>query len=130
MAFVLARAGRTTLKAFIALAVSLVCALFIETAQAQSVAEAAGATSVSATAASSMKPATKFPATAGAAASQHLIAAAGPPPEETNVHEFQVHAGKDAGKVLLRATPVNARIWVDGKIVGKTPMLLVLAPGV
>src|SRR5438094_141449 len=52
-----------------------------------------------------------------------------PAPEDTNRQTLEAHAGKDAGKVLLRATPVEAQIWVDGKIVGKTPMLLVLAPG-
>ena len=30
---------------------------------------------------------------------------------------------------MLRATPVEAQIWVNGQIVGKTPLLLVLAPG-
>jgi hypothetical protein len=108
------------------------CSMVTSTAYAQAVAETAGATSVSATAASSMKPATmpKFPAAAsGATSSAHLIASSGPPPEETNRHELEVHAGKDAGKLLLRATPVDAKIWIDGKIVGKTPLLLVLAPG-
>jgi hypothetical protein len=99
-------------------------------AQAQAVAEAAGATSVSATATGAAKPAMipKLPG-ATASGSQHLIASAGPPPQEANVREFQARAGKDAGKVLLRATPVEAQIWLNGKIVGKTPMLLVLAPG-
>jgi len=66
---------------------------------------------------------------ATASGSQHLIATVGPPPQETNVREFQSKAGKDAGKLLLRATPVATQIWVNGKIVGKTPLLLVLAPG-
>ena len=70
----------------------------------------------------------KFPGVT-ASGSQHLIASAGPPPQETNVREFQARAGKDGGKVLLRATPAEAQIWVNGKIVGKTPLLLVLAPG-
>src|SRR5262249_11584832 len=61
--------------------------------------------------------------------SDHLIASAGPPPQEVNVREFQEKAGKDASKVLLRATPAATQIWVNGKIVGKTPLLLVLAPG-
>ena len=70
----------------------------------------------------------KLPGAVGSG-SQHLIASSGPPPQETNVREFQMHAGKDAGKVLLRAAPSEAQIWVNGKIVGKTPLLLVLAPG-
>src|SRR5262245_43294220 len=112
-----------------ALAMALVGFVSSANLSAQAVAEAAGATSVSAGATSSVKPvmAPKFPAVA--AGTQHLIASAGPPPQETNVREFQAQAGKDAGKVLLRATPTQAQIWVNGKIVGKTPLLLVLAPG-
>jgi hypothetical protein len=101
---------------------------------AQAIAEAAGATSVSAAATSSVKPVTMpklpVPVTAGAGTSSpHLVASLGPAPEDTNRKTLEAHAGKDAGKLLLRATPVEAQIWVDGKIVGKTPMLLVLAPG-
>lgn len=116
------------------------CVVFSGAAQGQAVAEAAAANSVSAgvTAKPLQLPTipTAIPAVAaGAAASSahggspHLIASSGPPPQETNVREFQSRAGKDAGKVLLRATPVEANIWVNGKIVGKTPLLLVLAPG-
>jgi len=99
-------------------------------AQAQAVAEAAGTTSVSASTTGAAKPA-MVPKLPGAAVSgsQHLIESSGPPPQETNVREFQAHAGKDAGKILLRATPSEAQIWVNGKIVGKTPLLLMLAPG-
>ena len=35
----------------------------------------------------------------------------------------------DAGAGRERAAPVAADVWVNGKIIGKTPMLLVLAPG-
>ena len=110
--------------------VTLLCVVFSASVSAQAVAEAAGATSVSAAATGGAKPAV-IPKLPGATASgtQHLIASSGPPPQETNVREFQVQAGKDAGKVLLRATPNQAQIWVNGKIVGKTPLLLVLAPG-
>jgi hypothetical protein len=111
-------------------AVASLCVLSSTNASAQAVAEAAGATSVSAGVAAGAKPPVvipKFPAIASG--TQHLIASAGPPPQETNVREFQSQAGKDAGKVLLRATPTQAQIWVNGKIVGKTPLLLVLAPG-
>jgi hypothetical protein len=108
----------------------LACGIFSAGARAQAVAEAAGATSVSATAVGAVKPA-MVPNLPGPAASrtQHLIASTGPPPQEVNVREFQEKAGKDASKVLLRATPAATQIWVNGKIVGKTPLLLVLAPG-
>jgi hypothetical protein len=112
--------------------------LFAASADAQAVAEAAGTTSVSASAASAMKSVTmpKFPTVGaapagsnGGASSPHLIASSAPPAEETNRRAIESQAGKDAGKLLLRATPVDAQVWIDGKIVGKTPMLLVLAPG-
>jgi hypothetical protein len=110
-------------------AVGLFCVLFSANTSAQAVAEAAGATSVSAGVTGAKPPVIpKFPG-AAANGTQHLIAAAGPPPQETNVREFQAQAGKDAGKILLRATPTQAQIWINGKIVGKTPLLLVLAPG-
>ena len=105
-------------------------ALLANSAKSQAVAEAAGGTSVSATAASSAKAANmpKLPGTA-APGSSHLTGSSGPPPEETNRKALEAHAGKDAGKLLLRASPVEGQVWVDGKMVGKTPMLLVLAPG-
>jgi hypothetical protein len=109
----------------------LLTSAFATSACGQAVAEAAGATSVSATAASSAKATTmpKYPAPGASSTSPHLVASSAPAPEVTNRKTFEAHAGKDAGKLLLRATPVEAQIWVDGKIVGKTPMLLVLAPG-
>jgi len=115
--------------------IAFLCSAFANPVRCQAVAEAAGANSVSASVTSSIKPPTmpKFPATgAGSSASSsspHLIASAGPPPEETNRKSLEASAGKDAGKLLLRATPVEGQIWIDGKIVGKTPLLLVLAPG-
>jgi PEGA domain len=106
---------------------------FTNPACAQAVAETAGATSVSAAATSSVKPVTMpklpVPATGVGTSSPHLVASSGPAPEDTNRQTLEAHAGKDASKLLLRATPVEAQIWVDGKIVGNTPMLLVLAPG-
>ncbi len=119
--------------------IAFLCSAFANTVRCQAVAEAAGANSVSASVTSSIKPPTmpKFPAAgAGSSApssasssSPHLIVSAGPPPEETNRKSLEASAGKDAGKLLLRATPVEGQIWVNGKIVGKTPLLLVLAPG-
>lgn len=123
-------------------ALTLSCALFAGSAHAQGAAEAAGATSVAAGVASSIKPVPfpKFPdvgvgasasGSSGAAGSSgpHLIATSGPSPVDTNRKMLESHAGKDASKLLLRASPVEAQIWVDGKAVGKTPLLLVLAPG-
>jgi hypothetical protein len=115
---------------------------FANFASAQAVAETAGTTSVSGSVAASGAAtgkaigAVKFPSTGagaavsgGGATSPHLVASSGPPPDETNRKSLESTAGKDAGKLLLRASPVEAQVWIDGKIVGKTPMLLVLAPG-
>lgn len=112
------------------LALMLVVVAVAPNAHAQAIAETAGATSVSAGVTSAIKPVMvpSLPA-ATASTSQHLIATNAPPVQETNIREFQSKAGKDAGKMLLRATPAASQIWVNGKIVGKTPLLLVLAPG-
>ena len=112
----------------------LLCSASAVTVRAQAVAETAGANSVSASVTSSMKSPTmpKVPAAgagSSASGSPHLIASAAPPAEETNRKALESSAGKDPGKLLLRATPVEAQIWVNGKIVGKTPLLLVVAPG-
>lgn len=116
---------------------------FASFASAQAVVETAGTTSVSGSVAASGAAtakaigAVKFPsvgpgsvaASTAGGASPHLIASSGPPPDETNRKALESTAGKDASKLLLRASPVEAQVWIDGKIVGKTPMLLVLAPG-
>jgi hypothetical protein len=131
------RASRKLVVLLPGAALAFLCSTFSNPVRGQAVAEAAGANSVSAGVGSSAKPITmpKSPATGAGSSSStsssspHLIASAGPPPEETNRKSLEGSAGKDAGKLLLRATPVEAQIWVNGKIVGKTPLLLVLAPG-
>jgi len=121
-----------------AASLALLCSALSNPARGQAVAEAAGANSVGASVGSSIKPITmpKFPVSGAASStpaspssSPHLTASAGPPPEETNRKSLEASAGKDAGKLLLRAMPVEAQIWVNGSIVGKTPLLLVLSPG-
>ncbi len=47
---------------------------------------------------------------------------------EANRHFFEDKAGKDAAKLMLRSVPTNAYVRLDGKIVGRTPLLLVLPP--
>jgi PEGA domain len=46
-----------------------------------------------------------------------------------NRKELETHAGKDAAKLMLRSNPSQADVNIDGKPVGKTPLLLVLSPG-
>lgn len=49
--------------------------------------------------------------------------------EAANRRALEEGAGEDAGVILLRSEPTKAIVWVDGKRVGSTPLLLLLAPG-
>lgn len=46
-----------------------------------------------------------------------------------NRKALEQQAGKNAAKLMLRSTPTRADVKIDGKPVGKTPILLVLSPG-
>jgi hypothetical protein len=48
---------------------------------------------------------------------------------EANRKALEDGAGKNAAKLMLRSKPTHASVKIDGKPVGKTPILLVLAPG-
>lgn len=50
--------------------------------------------------------------------------------EALNRKALEARAGKDPAKVMLRSEPNKASVRVDGKPVGQTPLLLILAPGV
>lgn len=96
----------------------------------QAAAEAGAATSSSSIAASGAKAAPipdVNPQQQGS--SPHLLARQGPPPDETNRKAFEESAGKDAGKLLMRSTPTGAQVFVNGRLVGRAPLLLILAPG-
>lgn len=60
----------------------------------------------------------------------HLTARPTEDVEATNRKALEAHAGKDAAKLMLRSEPTRASVKVDGKPVGKTPLLLIVAPGV
>ncbi len=47
-----------------------------------------------------------------------------------NRRALEAKAGKDAAKMMLRSQPDGAWVFINGKGVGKTPLLLILAPGV
>jgi hypothetical protein len=47
-----------------------------------------------------------------------------------NRRALEAKAGKDAAKMMLRSQPDGAWVLINGKGVGKTPLLLILAPGV
>ena len=61
--------------------------------------------------------------------SPHLVARTGPPPDEVNRKDFEDNAGEKAGKLLLRSVPTGADIFVNDRLVGRTPLLMVVAPG-
>jgi hypothetical protein len=100
-------------------------------ARGQAAAEAAGASSVAATAASQAKPPAfaTTPATEKTEKPGHLPLPTGPPPEVVNRRNLEQHAGRDAAKLLLRSDPTGSQVWINSAFVGSTPMMLVLAPG-
>ncbi len=112
--------------------VSLFLPFTCSPARGQAAAEAAGATSVSATTASGAKQ-LQFPSSTPPQAtkdkSPHLTVSPGPSPDVANRQALEQRAGHDAGKLLLRSVPTGAQVWIDGALVGSTPMLLILAPG-
>jgi len=113
------------------LLVSLLLCLAPGFADGQTTAEAAGATSVSATAASGAKaPAFPLGRTPGDKdKSPHLLAPVVQRPEVANRQALEQNAGKHPGKLLLRSIPADAQVWVNGMFVGRAPLLLILAPG-
>jgi PEGA domain len=46
-----------------------------------------------------------------------------------NRKALEAEAGKNAAKLMLRSTPTGAYVKINGKPVGKTPILLVVPPG-
>jgi hypothetical protein len=62
-------------------------------------------------------------------ASPHLLEQTGPPADQKNRQDFEANAGDKAGKLLLRSVPTGAEIFIDNLLVGRTPLLIVLAPG-
>lgn len=97
--------------------------------QAQTMAESAATNSGSSIATQGSKaPSLTMPSPEKQSASPHLLARNGPPPEELNRKEFEDHAGEKGGKLLLRSVPSGADIFIDGLIVGRTPLLMIMAP--
>lgn len=99
-------------------------------AQGQAVVEAAGATSVSATAGSTAKAAS-FPSATipDKSKSPHLFASSVQRPEVANRQTLEQNAGNHPGKLLVRSVPSSAQVWVNGMFVGHAPLLLIVAPG-
>ena len=59
----------------------------------------------------------------------YLIVATGPAADVVNRRELEKKAGKDAGKLFVHSLPTAARVWINGKFVGTTPLSLIVPPG-
>lgn len=110
--------------------VSLYACLCPQVTPGQAIAEAGVLTSGSVAAASGAK-ATTIPSikTPEGPKSPHLAVATIQHPEVANRQALEQNAGKNPGKLLLRSTPTGAQVFVNGMLVGNTPLLLVVAPG-
>lgn len=49
--------------------------------------------------------------------------------EEENRRELLEKAGEQPAVILVRSDPSDAQVWIDGKPVGQTPLLLMVAAG-
>lgn len=120
-----------------ALLVALLILFVADSASAQAAAEYAGALSIGAavTQAQTEKKIVFPPSPQEKSQSSHLRAqtlraqTTNKPLEATNRQVLEDHAGKDPGKLLLRSVPTGAQVWIDGKRIGSTPLLLILASG-
>jgi hypothetical protein len=48
--------------------------------------------------------------------------------EESNRRNLEAKAGSDTALLILRSVPGSGHVWIDGKIVGRTPLFLTLPP--
>jgi PEGA domain len=104
--------------------------LGVPNAQGQDAAESALMKSNSTIAAQSAKAPARTSANAvSPASSPYLAARTGPPPDEVNRKDFEANAGTDACKLLLRSVPTGAEVFINDRLVGRTPLLILMAPG-
>jgi hypothetical protein len=97
---------------------------------AQDIAESAATTSNSAVTAQSMKqPTMLMAAPAKDDKSAYMVVPNGPSQQEANRKDLEDNAGPNAGKLLLRSVPNGADIFINDHLVGRTPLLMVVAPG-
>jgi PEGA domain len=93
----------------------------------QAAVEVAGATSFSAGVVAAAPK--DLPASLPESNSANLAAREGPPADEMNRRALETRAGKDAAKLLLQSVPSEARTYIDGALVGRTPLVLIVPPG-
>jgi hypothetical protein len=106
---------------------SIVC----HPARSQGMVEAAGTSSISSATVTSAKSSSipAVPPSTNHSASPHVFLTPGPSPEETNRRALEENAGAGASKLLLRSSLPDSRVWINGKPIGKLPMLVVVPPG-
>lgn len=90
--------------------------------------QATASASVKASAADSVEKGITLPSTGKASALP--ATPEGEAAVAANRQALAAHAGKHAAKLMLRSIPNDAQVRIDGKAVGTTPVLLILAPGV
>jgi PEGA domain len=61
--------------------------------------------------------------------SPHLTARLASRLDEENRQTFEDNAGENAGKLLLRSVPTGSDVFINDLFVGRTPLLIVIAPG-
>jgi hypothetical protein len=106
----------------------LVC-LSPSRATAQAAAEYGGAVSSAGARVTAMQPSKIQPAVVPNT-SAHLATRPAEDTQAANRKALESRAGKDAAKLMLRSEPDKAWVRIDGKAVGRTPLLLIVAPGV
>jgi hypothetical protein len=68
-------------------------------------------------------------AQAAAKTSQAPSVTSGEENEAANRKTLEDQAGKNAAKLMLRSVPDRSSVRIDGRPVGKTPLLLIVQPG-
>jgi hypothetical protein len=79
--------------------------------------------------ASPAKPSAPLQSSAKQTSSPHILGRSGPPPDEVNRRKFEENAGETGGKLLLRSVPSGADVFINDLLVGRTPLLIAMAPG-
>ena len=100
-------------------------------ARGQAAVEAAGTMSISAgtVAAAPKELPSSLPVSLPVSNPASLATPDGPPAEYLNRKALEQRAGKDAAKLLLQSIPTDAHIYIDGILVGRTPLFLLVPPG-
>lgn len=111
----------------------LPCCLFVlsfyGTTWAQSTAESDGGTSAASTSTASQPNQPKTSAGAGPPNAAADPSNKPPPVEVVNRKALEQRAGKNPCKLLLRSIPSAAQVYVDGALVGESPLLLFVSAG-